>query len=169
MDIFCWPWLSPTIPTWGMAPHVSQTMGVVACTDIMYEVHGNGTTVYKQSSTARVRSPQEYQQSSYIDQLPHGCVPANVLVLPWGKIHKRGVIPPLTSLQARKAPFWEFLRSLGGEWMWQFLKEGEGDVTWTRDALVKGTLVGVTDGSYDRLKACKVSDAGWVLACTVLH
>jgi hypothetical protein len=36
--------------------------------------------------------------------------------------------------------------------MWQYVKEGEVDVGWIRNALVNGTLIGVTNGSYDRIK-----------------
>jgi hypothetical protein len=53
--------------------------------------------------------------------------------------------------------------------MWQYLKDGECNVTWIQDTLIYGTMVGVTDGSYNRLKAGTVSRAGWVLACTALH
>jgi hypothetical protein len=49
--------------------------------------------------------------------------------------------------------------------MWEYIKEGETDVLWLRDELITGTLVGVTDGSYDRHKAKSCSGAGWVLAC----
>jgi hypothetical protein len=47
--------------------------------------------------------------------------------------------------------------------MWQYVKEGEVDVVWIHTALVNGTLIGVTDGSYDKIKASMVSGAGWVL------
>jgi hypothetical protein len=140
-----------------------------ACTDRMYRVSGNKTTVYKHSSAARVRLRQEYKHAGYIDQLPQGCVPVDVLVLPKGRINRRGFGPPLANPQHSNAPFWEFLRSLGGEWMWQYVKEGEVDVGWIRDALVNGTLIGVTNGSYDRIIAQMVSGAGWVLTCTASH
>jgi hypothetical protein len=44
--------------------------------------------------------------------------------------------------------------------MWDDVKEGDANVDWIRDALVNGTFVGVTDGSYDREKAMKVSGSG---------
>jgi hypothetical protein len=49
--------------------------------------------------------------------------------------------------------------------MWEDIKEGEMDVSWLRDALTTGTLMGVMDQSYDRHKAKSCSGAGWVLAC----
>jgi hypothetical protein len=49
-----------------------------------------------------------------------------------------------------KGTFLEHLWSLIGKWMWEYIKEGETDILWIRDALTTttGTLVGVTDGSY---------------------
>jgi hypothetical protein len=39
------------------------------------------------------------------------------------------------------------------------------DVSWLKDSLTTGTLVGVTDGSYNRHKAKSCSGAAWALAC----
>jgi hypothetical protein len=43
------------------------------------------------------------------------------------------------------------------------------DVRWIRNALVNGTLIGVTDRSYDRIKASMVNGAGWGLTYTASH
>ena len=40
------------------------------------------------------------------------------------------------------------------------------DTTWLAQALAAGTLVCVTDGSYDRRKAKDLSGAGYVIYCT---
>jgi hypothetical protein len=76
------------------------------------------------------------------------CVPANVLILPRGTILKKGTDPPLATQEASSITFWMFLWSFGGEWIWDYLKEGEGDMPWIWDALEMGMLIGVTDGSY---------------------
>jgi hypothetical protein len=136
-----------------------------ACTDTMYQVSSKDMAVYEHSSVTSVQSCQEYRQSSYINQLPQGCVPVNVLVLPRGTINRRGFSLPLANPQDMKVAFWEFLRSLGGELMWQYVEDREVDIGWIHDALVIGTLIGVTDGSYNRIKASMVSRAGWVLTC----
>jgi hypothetical protein len=49
------------------------------------------------------------------------------------------------------------------------VKEGEVDVGWIRDTLVNGTLIGVTDRSYDKIKDQMVSGAGWLLTCRASH
>ncbi len=41
--------------------------------------------------------------------------------------------------------------------MWEHIVEGDIDVEWIRDALVNGTFLAVTNGSYDREKANTVS------------
>jgi hypothetical protein len=55
---------------------------------------------------------------------------------------------------------------MGGEWMWEHVVEGDIDVEWISDALANGTLLAVTDGSYDREKANTVSGSGWIIVCT---
>ncbi len=50
--------------------------------------------------------------------------------------------------------------------MWEYIKEGGVDMLWLRDALINGTLIGVTDGSFNRHKAKSCSGSGWILVCT---
>jgi hypothetical protein len=50
--------------------------------------------------------------------------------------------------------------------MWEYIKEGETNMLWLRDTLINGTLIGVTDGSFDRHKAKSCSGLGWILVCT---
>jgi hypothetical protein len=50
--------------------------------------------------------------------------------------------------------------------MWEYIKEGEINTLWLRDALINGTLIGITDGSFNRHKAKSCSDLGWILVCT---
>jgi hypothetical protein len=50
--------------------------------------------------------------------------------------------------------------------MWDYIQEGEIDVTWICTALTTGTFIGVTDGSYDRVRAGAVSSSGWIICCT---
>ena len=46
-----------------------------------------------------------------------------------------------------KKPFKEFLRSWGGDWMWEDLRMTESP-EWVTECLRNRTLVCVTDGSY---------------------
>ncbi|KAL3795721.1 hypothetical protein ACHAW5_004491 [Stephanodiscus triporus] len=98
----------------------------------------------------RLRSRQEYQRSHKLDSIPEHCLTANVLSLPGGKVLRREIGPPLAVPKPVTRSFWAHLRLLWGEWMWEHICEGEGEVDWVRDALINGTLLAVTDGSYDR-------------------
>lgn len=72
-------------------------------------------------------------------------------------------LPPAPITQPLE--FWEYLRTQGGEWMWDHVIGG-GEMTWFRDALVGGTVMMVADGSYDRLLDPTLSGTGWVIVCT---
>jgi hypothetical protein len=72
----------------------------------------------------------------------------------------------LAPVQATEDRFWEHLRSLGGTWMWEYIKEGKIDMVWLRDTLINGMLIGITDGSFDRHKAKSSTGLGWILVCT---
>ena len=59
----------------------------------------------------------------------------------------------------------EFLKSWGGEWVWNSLDLTE-DPLWVAECLKNKTLVCVTNGSYNKQVAPDVCSAGWVIACT---
>lgn len=73
--------------------------------------------------------------------------------------------PPLASCPSQPDEFWQYLRSWGGAWMWDNVEEETQDLRWLADALSNGTAVLVTDGSYDKKRAPRVSGAGWVITC----
>ncbi|EJK54586.1 hypothetical protein THAOC_25770, partial [Thalassiosira oceanica] len=60
--------------------------------------------------------------------------------------------------------FLSHLRSWGGDWMWNDLRM-DSDPAWVADSLRKGTIVCVTDGSYNRTIDPGVCSAGWIIMC----
>ena len=58
----------------------------------------------------------------------------------------------------------DLLDEWGGTWMWEKL-DYEEDLGWLSEALIAGSLVCVTDGSYDRARARDISGAGWIIYC----
>lgn len=55
----------------------------------------------------------------------------------------------------------------GGLWMWEMIFPDVGlgfDISWMITSLRAGTLVAVTDGSYDRQRSPRVCAAGWIIA-----
>jgi hypothetical protein len=51
--------------------------------------------------------------------------------------------------------------------MWEHVTHEEINMTWICEAMMNGSLLAVTDGSYDRDRAKDVSGSGWILLCTV--
>ena len=75
----------------------------------------------------------------------------------------------MTPKQKQPADFWEFLASWGGEWMWEGIDDKQTtkhDLTYLVEGMQNRTLIWVTDGSYDKLRATNLSGVGWVLLCT---
>ena len=84
-------------------------------------------------------------------------------------VTKQNEGPPLAAGPSITTYFWEYLRAWGGEWMWEGIEENQGtkhDLTWLVEGMSAGSLIWVTDGSYDRLKAPDLSGAGWIIFCT---
>jgi hypothetical protein len=53
--------------------------------------------------------------------------------------------------------------------MWEGVDDNQAtkhDLTWLVEGMIAGSVIWVTDGSYDRLKASDVSGAGWIIFCT---
>ena len=77
--------------------------------------------------------------------------------------------PDLSQGPQQPADFWEFLASWGGEWMWEGIEDNQitkHDLTWAVEGMKNKTLIWVTDGSYDKLRAADLSGVGWVIFCT---
>ena len=67
-------------------------------------------------------------------------------------------LPPITT-------FKDHLRLSGGTWMWNNLYVPV-NINWIVTGIEQGTLICVTDGSYDRKKAPKICGAGWIIFCS---
>ena len=62
--------------------------------------------------------------------------------------------------------FVEHLKLYDGEWFWTDLRTPNG-TDWIADAMTKGTLTCVTDGSYMQHLSPEVCGAGWIILDTV--
>ena len=74
--------------------------------------------------------------------------------------------PPLATGPSKPSDFWAFLRSWGGEWMWDSITGDKDDLGWIVQGMKSDLLIWVTDGSYDRKRAPTISGAGWLVHCT---
>jgi hypothetical protein len=73
--------------------------------------------------------------------------------------------PPLVwNEQKTKDEFWSFVRSFGGEWLWEHVFTPLG-IDALVDAIAGGSAVLVTDGSYSRKTRSDIDGAGWMIYC----
>jgi hypothetical protein len=135
--------------------------------DILYYRNEDRIEAYVRSATCRVRSGQMYCRSHVVEAIPQPALTATVQELPGGQAVCGEIGPPLFLPKEPNLTFWELLRSFGGGWMWEYVTHEETDMSWLRDAMSNGSLLAVTDGSYDRGRANNVSRSGWILLCTV--
>jgi hypothetical protein len=103
---------------------------------------------------------QTYRKSHIVKNLLQPALIATVLELPDGLAIRRGIGKPLFVPEETNPTFWEFLQSLGGEWMWEHIKDEESNVSWAHNAMINGTIIAVTDGLYDRERAKDMSGLG---------
>ena len=68
--------------------------------------------------------------------------------------------PPVT-----KPSFWDFVRSHGVDWMWQYIEGDVVDMDRFNTALIDGMVMMVTDGSYNKMLAHNISGAGCMVTC----
>ncbi len=75
--------------------------------------------------------------------------------------------PPLATTEDQK-PFWDFIATWGGSWMWRDIdnvNKPKDAIQWIAEEMTAGTLVWTTDGSYDRKRAADLSGVGWIVFC----
>ena len=100
------------------------------------------------------------------DACPKG-LPASVKWMPNGTAkllnRSREHMPSEEEEEASK-DLREYLKAWGGDWMWRDLRISE-DPSWVAESLTKGTLVCVTDGSYNKNIDPEICSAGWIIQC----
>ncbi len=79
---------------------------------------------------------------------------------------QEGPLPPPATEDS--TPFWEFIDTWIGSWMWCNIDTGDrtkDDMQWVTDGMTAGTLIWTTDGSYDRKRATDLLEVGWIIFC----
>lgn len=98
-----------------------------------------------------------------------GMVPAVLEELQDGKLRKRSDGQPLWNGSGDDdnmgMSFLDRLKSKGGEWMWETL-EYNAEPDWIFDAMIRGSLYCVTDGSYNASLATDICGAAWIFYCS---
>ena len=158
---------------WIKPPHFTWPWRYNFSTQELYILGKHGFNVYRRpASTWATRSTRLHQQSSEYSQTVSGhlvtveCIPS-----PTGWAYDTPVLERDLSWTedngtSTALEFWDQVREWGGLWMWEMIFPDVGlgfDVSWMTSSLRAGTLVAVTDGSYDRQRNSRVCAAGWII------
>jgi hypothetical protein len=95
-------------------------------------------------------------------------IPTSVIRISDTKMNKlQEGLPPLATTEDPK-PFWDFIATWGGSWMWRninIVNKAKDNIQWIAEGMTAGTLVWITDGSYDRKRAADLLGVGWIVFC----
>ena len=163
--------LSQPLGKWLRPPHFTWPWRYNQKLSEIYILGPNGFDVYRRSPrTWSTRSSTLHRRSLECLQTVTGsCVTLNCVPSPTGNSYHT---PSLTTIWNEEAEgslalgFWEQVRAWGGLWMWEMIFPDVGlgfDVSWMISALKSGSLVAVTDGSYDRQRNPYICAAGWII------
>ncbi len=95
-------------------------------------------------------------------------LPVSVCGLDDTHVNRMSTGPPMARGPQQTSDFWDFLRSWGGEWMWEGVDDCQPtkhDLSWLIQGMEMNSLIWVTDGSYDRKRAPTISGVGWIIFC----
>ena len=151
---FQWPWIyNPP----------SGNLFILRGTD--YEIHRND------SHGSRTRSANKFRTTGQFVEAARGqCISLTCDVSPTGVLYGSPTTGHIWSASAvTLRGFWDYVKEWGGDWMWEMIYPDLGhgfNIDWMISALQAGTLVGATDGSYDRSRNAFVCGAGWIIMDT---
>jgi hypothetical protein len=77
--------------------------------------------------------------------------------------------PPLPTISSDPTLFWDFIAKWGRNWIWEGIdttQQTKMDTTWIAMGMKQGTLIWMTDRSYDRKTANDLSGISWIIFCT---
>ncbi len=134
--------------------------------DKIYEQYLEQFWVYKLWHRSLPCLGSLYRLLGEVKVIPVDVSPLTVTEVLPGVVAKVGIGPRLQTSPPPQTSFWEYLASLGREWMWDYVSDTSADTTWIRDGLLSASLILSTDGSHQPKTDPTVSATGWVIACT---
>ncbi len=144
-------WINPTHMIWHWYYNKER--------DELYHLSGTKIKYFKEASGwQRTRSMTTYKltHAETSAKISTTGIPTSVIRISdtkMNKLHKGP--PPLATTEDRK-PFWNFIATWGGSWMWRDINnvdKPKDDIQWIAEGMTAGTLVWTTDRSYDRKRA----------------
>lgn len=157
---------------WLRPPHFIWPWKYNATLRELYILGPQGYSVYRSHSSSRLtRHSQLLHRTSEVVDNPTGTAVSVSCTTP--HVHCSYPVPHQSNNawgpdlgSTTIMDFWDQIREWGGLWMWEMIFPDLGlgfDVSWMISALRLGSLVAVTDGSYDRKKCPCVCAAGWII------
>jgi hypothetical protein len=134
--------------------------------EILYRTDGGVVHYGRREGRTRTRGEQIYVIVRFVEGEQISGLPCTVVELGSDTVLLQNSGPEMAADSSSTGTFWEYLRSWGGDWMWDGIQDEQQDISWLVEGLKSGTLICVTDGSYDRNFAPDISGAGFVLCCT---
>jgi hypothetical protein len=84
------------------------------------------------------------------------------------KVNKLQTGPSLPTISSDLTLVWDFIAKWGGNWMWEgtdATQQTKTDTTWIAKGMKGGTLIGTTDGLYDRKRVNNLYGVDWIIFC----
>ena len=156
---------------WLKPPHFTWPWRYNNDLNEIYVLGPHSFNVYRRTTAIwDTRSSSLYRQTTdYLQKVNGSCVSLDCVPSPAGPSYHTPSLDVIWNEAADMSTaldFWDQIREWGGLWMWEMIFPDVGlgfDATWMISALRAGTLVGVTDGSYNRQKHPHVCAAGWII------
>jgi endonuclease/exonuclease/phosphatase family metal-dependent hydrolase len=150
-------WINPTTRKWRHMLN-TDTQEIEEHTDDRIYVYAHD---FESNDRTSIHTPV-----GTLDEPSPNTIPVNVSEAAGQKIKLDYRGTPLHKAQdgQEQMTFLERLCSKGGDWMWKSIKGAE-DLSWVLDALERGSLYCVSDGSYLKRIAPHTCSAAWVIYC----
>jgi hypothetical protein len=151
-------WINPTHRIWHWYYNKER--------DKLYHISGTTIKSFKQASGWQCNRLTTTYQITHVETsaqiFPTG-IPTSIIQISESRMNKlqEGPLPPPTT--ENSTPFWVFIDTWGGNWMWRNIDtrdKPKGDMQWVADGMTAGTLIWTTDGSYGRKRAADLLGKG---------
>lgn len=137
--------------------------------DTLYCQTLSNVDYYTRISYSTTRAGGTFVRVGPTQGLPLGGIPVNATpVVPGNlngvKVQTGGWKFPVQTI--KNTTFWQCMDDQGGSWMWKNRTGNSEDMAWLATALMNGTALLATDGSFNVNKSALISGAGWIIYCS---
>ena len=159
--------LTRSLGRWYLAPHNRWDWVIEDVTNTIWNLADTTTGYRPVLSQVRTRRNRLYGKGGPLDCPTDEASmrPVTVSFVDDDVVLLHDIGQPLVKIVDNPLSFWDYLRSQGGEWMWEHVLGDKEDMTWLSNALCNGTVMMVADGSYARDLDPELCATGWIAVC----